>query len=211
MAPTPTANAILALRRSEAQTVEKTSTGTAALTEILLLTRGLAAGGEDAFRRFHKLYFDRLYRFLLAVTRGQEAQAEDALQETMLRVLRYARPFDDEEVFWSWLKTVARSAAHDLGRKNRRYLSLLHRFTFCWQNDGAGREDLEIRMGSLLQESLDELDAADRQLVENKYLDGRTVKELSTLAGATEKAVESRLLRLRRELRERILEKLKSP
>jgi RNA polymerase sigma-70 factor, ECF subfamily len=211
MAPTQTANATLAIRLSEAQIVEKTSTGSAAPTKIALLTRGLAAGDEEALRQFHKLYFDRLYRFLLAVTRGQEPQAEEALQETLLRLLRYARPFDDEEIFWGWLKVVARSAAQDLGRKNRRYLSLLHRFTFRRQNDGAGRDNSETRLSALLQESLDELDAADRQLVESKYLDGRSVKELSALGGATEKAVESRLWRLRRELRERIVKKLRNP
>ena len=61
------------------------------------------------------------------------------------------------------------------------------------------------------EESLNELDPSDRQLIEGKYLLGSTVKELSAVAGATEKAVESRLVRLRRALRQRVLKKLKSP
>src|SRR5690348_2963141 len=45
--------------------------------DISSLTRRLASGDEEAFRRFHALYFDRLYRFLLVVSRGQEHEARE--------------------------------------------------------------------------------------------------------------------------------------
>ncbi|HVY68617.1 MAG TPA: hypothetical protein VHH73_01740, partial [Verrucomicrobiae bacterium] len=69
---------------------------------ITALTRRLAAGEEAAFREFHAQYFDRLYQFLIVVARGQEHEAREALQETLIRVARYARPFADEEAFWCW-------------------------------------------------------------------------------------------------------------
>jgi DNA-directed RNA polymerase specialized sigma24 family protein len=47
-------------------------------------------------------------------------------------------------------------------------------------------------------------------LIEGKYLDGQTVKELSALTGLTDKAVESRLGRLRRRVRELMLRKLRT-
>ena len=40
----------------------------------------MAAGDEEAFREFHAHYFDRLYRFLLVVARGQEHEAQEALK-----------------------------------------------------------------------------------------------------------------------------------
>jgi RNA polymerase sigma-70 factor (ECF subfamily) len=178
-----------------------------------LLTRRLAAGEEDAFREFHRLYFDRLYHFLLAVTRGEEQAAQEALQETLLRLLRHPRVFAEEDVFWCWLKAVARNAARDAHRKHCRYFALLQSFAL-----GLSRDQSEAPAGggdsvlsALLEESLDELEPDDRRLIENKYLDGETVRELSVLAGLSEKAVESRLLRLRRHLRARIMEKLRTP
>src|SRR2546421_10268749 len=105
-----------------------------ATTPTTRLTRALAKGDEGAFREFHGLYFDRLYRFLIVVSRGQEHEAQEALQETFLRVCRYARPFETEEAFWSWLKTVARNAARDGGRKQSRYLALLQRFALRGQD-----------------------------------------------------------------------------
>ena len=178
---------------------------------IASLTRGLAAGHEAAFREFHALYFDRLYHFLLVVTRGQTHAAQDALQETLLRVVRHAREFDDEDVFWSWLKAVARNTARDGARKQRRYFTLLQDFGFNRDAaaDGPGPDDRVLH--ALLDESLAELPAPDRQLLEGKYLRGATVQELAAETGLTEKAVESRLLRLRRQLGETLLQKLRAP
>jgi len=192
--------------------VEEDSTSQPASTSVALLTHRLAAGEEAAFREFHALYFDRLYQFLLVVSRGHEHEAQEALQQTLLRVLRYVRVFESEEVFWSWLKVLARSAARDAGRKQQRYAVVLQQFALRWRDFAADRfcgED--NRLGIVLEESLNELDPDDRRLIEGKYLEATSVKELSALTGLTEKAVESRLLRLRRHLRERVINKLRSP
>jgi RNA polymerase sigma factor (sigma-70 family) len=190
--------------------VEEPNQSGATAGDIARLTRRLANGEEEAFREFHARYFDRLYQFLLAVTGGQEHEAQDALQQTLLRVARYAREHGSEEVFWSWLKMVARSAARDGGRKQRRYAALLEKFALRWRQQPPqpdARE--EERLRAAVEESLKELEAEDRELIEGKYVDGTTVKELSARGGMTEKAVESRLWRLRRELRERMLKHLK--
>ena len=205
----PTAVKHLPSLRLEEVPLVRTTSGPAA-TGITFLTRRLAAGEEEAFREFHALYFDRLHRFLLGVTCGQDQEAQEALQETFLRLLRHRKIFRDEEAFWCWLKAVARNAARDGHRKNRRYFGVLQNFFLGHRRDSrefAGDED---RLGALLEESLAELVPEDRLLLENKYLGGDTVRDLSALAGVSEKAMESRLLRLRRQLRERILHKLRT-
>jgi RNA polymerase sigma-70 factor, ECF subfamily len=182
------------------------ATGSSAVAQ---LTRRLAAGEEEAFREFHAQYFDRLHQFLLGVTHGNEDAAREALQETLLRLIRYARPFDDEDTFWCWLKRVGRSAALDQGRQRSRYQALLDRFSLRWRGQPApGPEPIEPDWQTLLAESLNELEATDRRLIKGKHLEGATVKELGVEAGLTEKAVESRLVRLRRQLRDRLLHKL---
>lgn len=176
---------------------------------IAVLTRRLAAGEEAAFREFHARYFDRLYHFLLVVARGDAHAAQEALQETLLRVANHAREFADEEVFWCWLKVVARNAARDRGRKHRRYLALLERFAFRRDEPAPAPPHEERRLATLLEESLGELDPPDRRLLEGKYLRGETVNELADESGLTEKAVESRLSRLRRRLADSLLAKLR--
>ncbi len=177
---------------------------------IAALTRGLAAGDEAAFREFHRRYFDRLLRLALVLTRGDQAAAGDVVQDTFCRVVRHARRFDDEEVFWCWLAALARSAAHDAGRKRRRYLALLENYVRRWlplQTEPAVEH--EQLLDAWAAECLDELDPVDRALVEGKYLERQSVRELAERADLTEKAVESRLSRLRQHLRARLLDRLR--
>jgi RNA polymerase sigma-70 factor (ECF subfamily) len=205
-----TANSLFSLPISGAKTVEANSTTKQAASVVALLTRRLAAGDEEAFREFHQLYFDRLYQFLLVVAHGQEHEAQDALQEMLLRVVRYVRVFESDDAFWDWLKVVARSAARDGGRKKRRYFSLLQKFSLrCDVGPAEEGHAEESRLRELMHECLNELAPEDRGLIEAKYILGKTVREMATSAGLTERSVESRLLRSRRALRELALKKLR--
>jgi RNA polymerase sigma-70 factor (ECF subfamily) len=209
---TSPANPSLSLSLISGKTVEMSADSNASSSRVAQLTRRLAAGDEAAFRQFHAEYFDRLYRFLLVATHGHEQEAQEALQQTFLRLVRHVRVFESEEVFWGWLKAVARSAARDGNRKLRRYSALLQRFAVTLH---FGRLKGEFsdgdRLPTLLDESLAELLPQERKLLEAKYLEGFTVKELSLQTGLTEKAVESRLERLRQALKRRMLRKLASP
>jgi RNA polymerase sigma-70 factor (ECF subfamily) len=175
------------------------------------LTRRLAAGEEEAFRVFHNSYFDRLLRYLFVMTRGDEEAARDALQETMTRVVRYARPFESEEVFWSWLTVIARSAVVDGGRKRQRYWRLIRSYALWWRpppNESIEEQETEEYLHQLLLDGLQTLEAFERKLVQRKYLEGGTTRELALEFELTERAVESRLLRARRQLREGLLKRL---
>lgn len=209
-----TASALFSLRLNEGPPLVKNPApgADAGATPTADLTRRLAAGEEEAFRQFHAAYFNRLYRFLLVLCQGREQEAQDALQETLARLVRYARVFEDGEIFWSWLKAVARSAAADGHRKHRRHLALLQKFSLRLKLEvSPAPHESQHALGDVLQESLGELSLEDRRLIEGKYLAGETVRELAAGAKLSEKSVESRLLRLRRGLRERILEKLRRP
>ena len=179
--------------------------------EIRDLTRRLAAGDDDAFRIFHNAYFGRLLRYVFVITRGDEDAAREALQETMTRVVRYARPFESEEAFWSWLTVLARSAIVDGGRKRQRYWKLLRGYALWWKpqpEDGIEARQTEEHLHQLLLEGLEELEPLERRLVQRKYLEGGTTREIAQETDLTERAVESRLLRARRQLRESLLGRL---
>jgi RNA polymerase sigma-70 factor (ECF subfamily) len=174
------------------------------------LTRLLALGDEDAFREFHRLYFDRLYRFVLLVCRGDETQARDALQDTFCRVARHVRRFEEEDVFWCWLVALARSSARDAGRKRHRYWKLLADYARRWLPvEGAHDEAPGHYIEEQMLGCVNELEADDRALVEGKYFTRLSTDELARRSGKTTRAVESRLFRLRAVLRTRFLDKLR--
>jgi len=177
--------------------------------DIPALTAGMALGEEEAFRRFHQLYFNRLLAYLLVVTRNEET-AREALQGTLLRVARHAREFDSEPVFWCWLTVLARSAAGDEGRRARRYAAFLDRFLAQQRfQPGAWEEDAEARLLELLEARIERLPEEERDLVRRKYFEGEAVRDIAARANATEKAIESRLGRIRQRLKEMVLTDLK--
>lgn len=183
----------------------------AAAPDIAVLTRALARGDEAAFREFYDRYFDRLLRYLLVVTGGNETAAREALAAALVRVVRHVKPFDAEEKFWSWLTVVARTALADESKKQRRWFAFLERFSRHAEtenviaDDGAAEETLR----ALLEKNLLSLLPDEGELVAQKYFQRRSVREIAEAQQTTEKAVESRLSRVRRKLKDGMLAQLK--
>lgn len=172
--------------------------------EVAPLTRRMVRHEELAYREFHDLYCGRLARYLFVVTGGNTDALPDVLQETFRRVVRHIRPFTDEAVFWSWLTVLARTAHVDEMRKRMRYRSFLDRFARHSHSETVTFLDPDAApsLGRILEEALAELDDDDRRLIEAKYFDGCTVRELANGGYGSESAIESRLGRVRRKLKE---------
>jgi RNA polymerase sigma-70 factor, ECF subfamily len=179
--------------------------------DVVALTRRMVRGDEGAYRTFYEAYFDRLFRYLLVVTAGEEDAAREALQSALVRVVRHIKVFPSEAAFWGWLTLLARSALSDQNRKARRYLAFLDRFTWHTRTQQAVPDDSEAdtRLAALLEGSLEALPFDERQLVEAKYLQRQSVREIARDLGLSEKAVESRLVRIRQKLRAAMVEGLK--
>lgn len=178
-------------------------------SDIAALTARMVKGDEAAYRLFYEQYFSRLLRYMLVVTQGQEEAAQEALQSTLLRVVRHIKVFHAEEVFWSWLTVLARSAVVDEERKRRRYSSLLARFFDREQiRLPAPSGDSDARLRELLAVGLGSLNAEERELIERKYFDHEPVKVIAEKWQSSEKAIESRLGRARRRLKDSILGEL---
>jgi RNA polymerase sigma-70 factor (ECF subfamily) len=178
-------------------------------SEITSLTSRMVRSEELAFREFYDHYASRLLGYLLVAAKGQEQLARDALQLTLLRVVRHIRIFDAEEQFWSWLTVLARSSVVDEQRKLGRYLGFLQRLWNSNHVDNAPSHDQSSDLAALLEASLESLGEDDKQLLESKYFNGDSVREISGRCGASEKAIESRLTRVREKLKRQILLRLK--
>jgi RNA polymerase sigma-70 factor, ECF subfamily len=78
------------------------------------------AGDTEAFRvlveRHSRLVFGVAYRIT-----GNEADADDVVQETFLRAYRRLAQFEDRSNFGSWLYRIAANCAYDVLRGRRRH------------------------------------------------------------------------------------------
>lgn len=164
------------------------------------LTAALARGDDAAWAEFHRDYGPGLFRYLLGGTRGDYDLAAEALQQTYLRVARYARPCDSAPMFGGWLRTLAGSALNDCRRRRKSFWGLLSRPEAA-PDDSAAESTATDHVFTALDQALAQLDAADRALLEEKYFSGADVRSLAARLAVTPKAVESRLTRARAELR----------
>ena len=171
------------------------------------LTARLVAGEEAAWREFHAQYFDRLLRYLLVVCRGDEHAARESLQAALVKIVRHVRRFEHEEAWWSWLTVVARTCVIDGARRQSRYRALLERYAGLFSAPETAAHDEPLP--ELLDECLGALPAAERELLTAKYHDGQTVAALAAESGCTEKAMESRLARLRLRVKNHLLQRLR--
>ena len=181
-------------------------------TETARLTAGMTRGDEAAWREFETRYFSRLLRYLLVATEGRMEAAQEALQLTFLRVVRHIKVCHSEEAFWSWLTVLARSCVVDEHRKRSRYFALLDRFFRRHETESVATHDGHNSSPDLLvllEQSLATLPQDERDLLERKYYARQPVKTIAVETTTTEKAVESRLGRIRRKLHDAIMAKLK--
>jgi RNA polymerase sigma factor (sigma-70 family) len=187
-------------------TMESALASAAAPNQTARLTRLMQRGDEEAYREFFTLYFHRLLAYLLVVTRGNESLARDLVQQTMIKVAKHIRVFNEEAALWRWVALLARTSAMDEGRKAQRYLAFLERW---WRR--AEQEPDTSQSGEfdeLLSEGLEQLEAEDRLILEKKYFDKRSVREIAAELEMSEKAVESRLSRIRAKLKATVLKGL---
>jgi RNA polymerase sigma-70 factor (ECF subfamily) len=104
--------------------VSSTSTGSAAAEpDLLTAARG---GDEDAYRRLVEPHRRELHAHCYRML-GSVHDAEDALQEALLRAWRGLERFEGRSSLRSWLYTIATNASLDaIGRRPRRVLPIDH-------------------------------------------------------------------------------------
>jgi RNA polymerase sigma factor (sigma-70 family) len=84
--------------------------------EPVELVRRARGGDEDAFEELVRAFGPRLHRFL-AVRLGDERDARDALQETLIAAWQGLPKLRSADRFWPWLAGIAANKAADAVRR----------------------------------------------------------------------------------------------
>ena len=144
---------------------------------------------EDAFR----LYGDRVFSAAFSVT-GNQADTDDAVQDTYLRYCSYDKEFTDEDHIRAWLLRVAINRARDQKR------SFWEKHRVSWE-DYMETLSFEAPEDKSLFEAVMSLPAKYRTAVHLYYYEELSVAEIAAVLAKSEGAVKSRLFRARALLR----------
>jgi RNA polymerase sigma-70 factor (ECF subfamily) len=142
-----------------------------------------------------------LHRFVAVRCGGSRELVEDVLQEVYLRAIEVWHAGKPPRDPMAWLKTLARNLLINYYRKHRPQPvdpSLLGEVT------DPDRQAATPRAVALIQWGLARLPERHARLVEAFHLEGRSVREIATALGLSERAVEGRLRRARKALRKRL-------
>ena len=178
------------------------------LIDIQSLTRAIVRGDEAAFGEFYERFSGRLYGLLLFLTSGREESSREILQLTMIKVARKFRVFEHETALWAWLSKIARNALVDYIREQSRSPKPVSIELLGLAVNAP--ETAEAELLKWLECGLNELDEEDRALVESIYFQRRRQRDLAGESGTTQKAIESKLARIRAKLRQFVLQRIKN-
>ncbi|MGH9036397.1 MAG: RNA polymerase sigma factor [Acidimicrobiia bacterium] len=165
-----------------------------------------AAGGDTAaVRAFLDAVGPSVYGFVFARVGGDEAAAEDLVQETLVEAIRSSHTFRGESALRTWVCAIARRRLARHYEVERRQAVAESGLTLLGAVPWDGTEgDLERR--DEIVRALGRLPVLHRQVLVRKYLDDWSVADIAGELGRSPVQVQSLLQRardgLRRELEE---------
>jgi len=191
--------------------------GSAGADDYASLLRAAQAGSDQAMERLLMKAQEVAYRFSLLVC-GHADDADDAMQEALLKTYRHAAQIQQPEAFRTWLYRTVKNACL-LSRRRRvhepaRVLSLDEMIGL--PDGGAtpidvedpGRRPDEIvantRLRRRLHRALQALPPEYRVIVFLREVEGLSTREVATVAGISEANVKTRLHRARLMLRQHL-------
>ena len=178
----------------------------------VILVAMARSGDSSAFVELSRRYSKRVLRKIYRITNNWQ-DAEDVLQESLMRAFLRLHTFECRASFSTWLTRIAINTALMLLRKRR---GALRSAIDCNLDDCAQSEKWELRdqrenpeqqyarqqRASMLRGAMLRLRPDSRRVLELQQAGELSTKEIAQSLGISETAVKSRLLRARTALRE---------
>ena len=159
----------------------------------------------ELFRQYGK----RLYNTALRITLSS-SEAEEIMQETLIRFLTGGRRPDDE---WAWLRRMSINRSIDFLRREKRFVNIDDAFASAEPVLADDNEEvwsgLDGKVFPMVMDQLKEMPDGYRTILTLKLIEDIDYKGIASMLGISESSVRSQYLRGRRKLAERLRENLK--
>ena len=188
--------------------------GPAGMSDAVLLSTA-KSGDADAFVELSRRHYGKVFHETYRITRNQQ-DAEDALQDALLKAFAHLKGFEERSSFSTWLTRIAINSALMILRKKRNCFE----FSLDDTNGPNGKsapwemkflgEDPESscvrrEKEALLREAILRLPPRCRQVVELWQARGYSMREIAQALGISVAAVKSSLSRAKLTLRAELL------
>jgi RNA polymerase sigma factor (sigma-70 family) len=162
----------------------------------------VAAGSDDALSALDARYRRRLVRFAGGFVPGGTADAEDVVQEAMVRAVRALRNGSRPEAPGAWLHRITRNCALDLTAARRRHPVVeLADHAHPTAEDAQATVERSMSVRGLVAD-VGRLPRTQRSALVLRELEGRSYADIADELEVTVPAVKSLLVRARRGLKQ---------
>jgi len=152
---------------------------------------------------------NELYRLALRITLDH-AEAEDVVQETMIKVWNRRATWDQIESIEAFCLTICRNQALDKTRRaGRQDESLSEEYHETADHSYASNPEehaMQQDRIQLIRRLVDNLPEKQRTIVLLRETEGKTYKEIAEVMGITEEQVKVNLFRARQSLKQKYIE-----
>ena len=153
-----------------------------------------AVSDDVLVTELYRQYRGPLLLYVLRLTAGDRQQAEDIVQETMVRAWREARRLDlSQPSLMPWLATVARRIVIDEKRRKSARPQEIGGAEVVDKAPAAADETESLLRKLLVSEALQALSAAHREVLNETILRDRTVNQAAEVLGVPVGTVKSRV------------------
>jgi RNA polymerase sigma-70 factor (ECF subfamily) len=174
------------------------------------LAKQLLAGDARAFDQFFDDNFARLYRFAMARLSDDPEGAREVVQMVMTRAVQKMHTYRAESAMFTWLCAICRNQISDWLARQGRYrdhivlvedLPEVQAAVDSFQApvaDSPERHYQRVEALRLIQVALDRLPPKYGNVLEWKYVEGHSIKEISARLDIGTEAAQSLLARAKR-------------
>jgi RNA polymerase sigma-70 factor (ECF subfamily) len=156
-------------------------------------------GDKSAYENLYKEFADLLYAYIVHFIKGNREDAKDIWQETFIVAFENLEKFKERSSFFTWLCGIAKHKASDYLRnkikseKYRNYM-LYHNSEYEVIPENLSDEDTTEL---IVIKTLAQINIKFRMILILKYVEERSVEDISVTLNKTYKATESLLSRAR--------------
>lgn len=145
---------------------------------------------------------NKLYRLALRITLDS-AEAEDIVQETMIRVWKQQEELAQIESIEAFCMTICRNLAIDRHERKEAQNVQLDEALHDRAGQASPHEDLEQNEKlRIVKKLFDQLPPKQREVMQLRDIEGYSYKDISDILGQTEEQVKVNLFRARQRIRE---------
>ncbi|MBX2872090.1 MAG: RNA polymerase sigma factor [Saprospiraceae bacterium] len=159
------------------------------------LMRLITKGDEQAFSVLYDRYGEKMHRYFYRMLWQEQQKAEDFTQELFLKIINKPHLYDPDRNFSSWLFQVAANMVKNEYRRHSRQPEITSEFPLDLSQQEHSFFECSDRkyFKKELDAALNRLSDEHRQCFVLRYLEEKSIKEISEILDCPEGTVKSRI------------------